>query len=179
MDPITIGLAFTAAEAAVSGIKRAIALGKDIHEITGDLSSFFKHTAEVKIAAAEAQRQADDPTSTQDVTMMAMDIVLKEKKLRDDEAALKNMIIYELDQAAVWFDMERVRENILQKQRRADEAKIKAHTEMILEQKRLARVKQRKREQFWYNVQVVLGLIISSIIVAGFCYALYWLFNEY
>lgn len=179
MDPITIGLAFTAAEAAVGGIKRAIALGKDIHAISTELGSFFKHTAEVKIAAAEAQRAADDPNSTQDVTMMAMDIVLKEKKLRDDEAALKNMIIYELDQAEVWFDMERKREEILEKQRRADEAKIKAHTEMILEQKRLARVKQRKREAFWYNVQVVLGIVISSVIVAGFCYALYWLFNEY
>lgn len=178
MDPITIGVAFAAAETAVKGIKRAIALGKDINSIAGELTSFFKHTAEVKIAAAEAQRAADNPQSTQDVTMLAMDIVLKEKKLRDDETALRNMIIYELDQAEVWFAMERKREEILAKQRQADEAKIKAHTEMILEQKRLARIEKKKREEFWYKVQLFAGISISIVIVAMFIYGLYWVFTE-
>ncbi len=35
MDPITIGLAFTAAQSAVSYIKQAVALGKDINSLAG------------------------------------------------------------------------------------------------------------------------------------------------
>ena len=41
MDPITIGLAFTAAQTAVSHIKKAIALGKDINGLVGEFSKFF------------------------------------------------------------------------------------------------------------------------------------------
>ena len=42
MDPITIGLAFTAAQTAVSQIKQAIALGKDVHGLVGQFSKFFE-----------------------------------------------------------------------------------------------------------------------------------------
>ena len=42
MDPITIGLAFTAAQSAVGYIKQAIALGKDINSLSGQFSKFFE-----------------------------------------------------------------------------------------------------------------------------------------
>jgi len=40
MDPITIGLAFLAAQAAVSHIKQAIALGKDVDHLVEQMSKF-------------------------------------------------------------------------------------------------------------------------------------------
>jgi hypothetical protein len=179
MDPVTIGLAFTAAQAAVKGIKQAIALGKDIHSITNELSSFFKSSAEVKVAAVEAQRAADNPHCTEDVTMMALDIVLKEKQLRDDETALKDMIIYELDSAEVWFAMERKRDEILEKRHLADQEKIKAETERVLEEKRQARIKERKREIFWSNVELWGTIITGIMVVAGLFYGLWWMINYY
>ena len=42
MDPITIGLAFSAAQSAVGYIKQAIALGKDINSLSGQFSKFFE-----------------------------------------------------------------------------------------------------------------------------------------
>jgi hypothetical protein len=39
VDPITIGLAFTAAQSAVGYIKQAIALGKDVHSLSGQFSN--------------------------------------------------------------------------------------------------------------------------------------------
>lgn len=179
MDPITIGLAFTAAQAAVKGIKQAIALGKDVQSITQDLGSFFKSSAEVKVAAAEAQRAANDPNCTEDVTMMALDIVLKEKQLKDDEEALKNMIIYELDSAEVWFAMERKRDEILEKRRLADQAKIKAETDRILEVKRLERIQIRKREKMWENIELCGTITISSLLVIGMFYGLWWMIHYY
>ena len=42
MDPITIGLAFSAAQSAVGYIKQAIALGKDVNGLVGQFSKFFE-----------------------------------------------------------------------------------------------------------------------------------------
>ena len=42
MDPITIGLAFAAAQSAVGHIKQAVALGKDINSLVGQFSKFFE-----------------------------------------------------------------------------------------------------------------------------------------
>ena len=179
MDPITIGLAFTAAQAAVKGIKQAIALGKDIQSVTHELSSFFKSSAEVRVAAAEAQHHAADPNCSDDVTMIALDLVLKEKQLRDDEAALKNMIIYELDSADVWFAMDKKRDEILEKRRLANQEKIKAATEAKLERDRLARKKAKEREEIMNAIEVVFGVIISLAIIAGFVYAGYYIINVY
>ena len=179
MDPITIGLAFSAAQAAVKGIKQAIALGKDIQSVTKDLGDFFKSSAEVKVAAVEAQRAADDPNCSADVTMMALDIVLKEKQLRDDEIALKNMIIYELDEAEVWFAMEAKREEILAKRRKADEAKIKAATEAKLERDRIARKKQKERDELINNFQIALSIVVSLAIIGGFGWVGYYIIHQY
>jgi len=179
MDPVTIGLAFTAAQAAIKGIKQAIALGKDIQSVTQDLGSFFKSSSEVKVAAIEAQRAANDPNCTEDVTMMALDIVLKEKQLKDDEESLKNMIIYELDSAEVWFAMERKRDEILEKRRLADQAKIKAETERVLEEKRQSRIKERKREIFWNNVELWATVATSVTVVSGLIYGLWWMIKYY
>jgi len=179
MDPITIGLAFSAAQAAVKGIKQAIALGKDIQSITQDLGSFFKSSAEVRVAAVEAQRAADDPNCSEDVTMMALDIVLKEKQLRDDEVALKNMIIYELDEAEVWFAMEAKRDEILTKRRLADQAKIKAATEAKLEHDRIIRKKQKERDELLDQFQIALNIVVSLAVIVGFGWGGYYILHQY
>ena len=45
---IEVAVAFAAAEAAVAGVKRAIALGKDIQECYHDIGTFFEKQAEIK-----------------------------------------------------------------------------------------------------------------------------------
>ena len=44
MDPITLGLAFTAAQQSVGYIKKAIALGKDINSLYGQFAKFFENS---------------------------------------------------------------------------------------------------------------------------------------
>jgi len=179
MDPITIGLAFSAAQAAVKGIKQAIALGKDVQSVTKELGDFFKSSAEVRVAAVDAQRAADDPNCSDDVTMIALDIVLKEKQLRDDETALKNMIIYELDAADVWFAMESKREEILSKRRLADQEKIKAATEAKLERDRIQRQKEKDREETIDSFLSALSIVVTGGIVIGFGWCGYYLYHNY
>ena len=54
MDPITIGLAFTAAQQAVGYIKQAIALGKDANSLIGQMGKFFEAADTVHIASIKA-----------------------------------------------------------------------------------------------------------------------------
>ena len=58
MDPITIGLAFSAAQTAVSHIKQAIALGKDVNSLVGQFSKFFESSD-----AIHAVQISEDPSA--------------------------------------------------------------------------------------------------------------------
>jgi hypothetical protein len=112
--------------------------------------------------------------------MLALDIVLKEKKLRDDEAALKHLIIYELDQSDVWFEMERVRDSILAKRKTVDEEKLKAQTEAHLAKNRLLAKKRREKEALLNLVQTIFTIVLTVVIVGGgITYTLYWLIKNY
>jgi len=58
MDPITIGLAFSAAQTAVSHIKQAIALGKDVNSLVGQFSKFFESSDAIHRARTKVQTKA-------------------------------------------------------------------------------------------------------------------------
>jgi hypothetical protein len=112
--------------------------------------------------------------------MLALDIVLKEKKLRDDEAALKHLIIYELDQSDVWFEMERVRDSILTKRKTADQEKIKAKTEAHLANNRILAKKQREKEALLNLIQTIFTVVLTVVVVGGgITYTLWWLIKNY
>jgi hypothetical protein len=180
MDPITIGLAFSAAQAAVKGIKEAIKLGKDVGDITHELGGFFKHSNQVREAAAEAQQQANNPDCTEDITMLALDLAFKEKKLRDDETALKDMIIYEMDAADVWFDMIKKRDAMMGKRRAADEERLRKQIEETLARNKLQREKQRNRERLIDMLQTIGTVVTTAIVVGGaLSFGLWWAIINY
>ena len=53
MEPITIGIAFAAAKAAVAGVKEAIALGHEIQDCYHDIASFFNAQGEIEAAVVQ------------------------------------------------------------------------------------------------------------------------------
>ena len=55
IDPITIGLAFTAAQQSVGYIKKAIALGKDVNSLYGQFAKFFENSDTIHGANVAAQ----------------------------------------------------------------------------------------------------------------------------
>jgi hypothetical protein len=83
-DPVT---AFAAAQAAVKGVKAAIALGKDIQAVSGDLMKFFE-------AKDVVQKAASKPKSSfaQSDTAQAFEIVMQAKQLADAERELKQLL---------------------------------------------------------------------------------------
>ena len=131
IDPVSIGIAFAVAQKAVSGIKQAIALGKDVNSLYGQFSRFFEnsdvvHSTNTKISSGEL-------TDGQ-IRSLSIQIAMQSKALREAEKQLKELLIY-TGNGDVWEEMmgERVR---MYKERAAAEKKrqetiAKAHADMV------------------------------------------------
>jgi hypothetical protein len=125
MDPITIGLAFTAAQQAVGYIKQAIALGKDANSLIGQMGKFFEAADTVHIASIKAKHNSMGKSDAQ-LGRQALEFAMRSNQLREDEAALKNMIYWELGKPQIWEDMVKERARLLREKREVEAAIEKA-----------------------------------------------------
>ena len=119
IDPL---IAFAAAQAAVKGVKAAIALGKDIQAVSGDLMKFFE-------AKDVVQKAASKPKSSfaQSDTAQAFEIVMQAKILADAERELNNYMVMS-GNADLWQQLMVERNRIIQ-QRKVEEILAKKHAE--------------------------------------------------
>lgn len=133
MDPITIGLAFTAAQQSVGYIKKAIALGKDVNSLYGQFAKFFENSDTIHQANIKVQTDKKILTDGQ-IRSMSIQIAMQSKALRDAEKDLKELLIYSGNKD-VWDQMmaERVRMYKERAKLQADlkNAKIKAQADLI------------------------------------------------
>ena len=133
MDPITLGLAFTAAQQSVGYIKKAIALGKDINSLYGQFAKFFENSDTIHEANIKAQTSKNILTDGQ-IRAMSIQIAMQSKALRDAEKELKEMLIWSGNKD-VWDEMmsERVRMYKERAKIQADikNARIQAQADMV------------------------------------------------
>ena len=133
LDPITIGIAFTAAQQSVNYIKKAIALGKDVNSLYGQFAKFFENSDTIHAASIEAQTSKKILTDRQ-IRAMSVQIAMQSKALRDAEKELKEMLIW-TGNKDVWDEMmaERVRMYKERAKLQADikNASIQAPSDMI------------------------------------------------
>jgi len=125
IDPIT---AFATAQAAVKGVKAAIALGKDIQAVSGDLMKFFE-------AKDVVQKAASKPKSSfaKSDTAQAFEIVMQAKQLADAERELNNYFVMS-GNADLWQQLLIERNRIIQDRKAQeilDEKNAKAKKEEI------------------------------------------------
>jgi hypothetical protein len=133
MDPITIALAFSAAQQAVGYIKQAIALGKDVNGIIGQMGKFFEAADTVHLASIKAKHSAMGKSDAQ-LGRQALEFAMHSNQLREDEKALKDMIIWEMGKPKIWEEMIAERARLLREKREgeAEVAKAKqAHKEKM------------------------------------------------
>jgi hypothetical protein len=133
IDPITIGLAFTAAQQSVGYIKKAIALGKDVNSLYGQFAKFFENSDKIHGANVAAQNSKSILTDGE-IRSMSIQIAMQSKALRDAEKQLKELLIYS-GNGDVWEQMmaERVRMYKERAKIQADlaNARIKAKSDLI------------------------------------------------
>jgi hypothetical protein len=138
MDPITIGLAFTAAQSAVSHIKQAIALGKDINSLVGQFGKFFESADAIHRARTKEKLKASRLGKTDaELGREALEIAMHSDALRQAERELKDMIVWNLGKPEVWENMIKERTRLFKERaeaERAEEERVLAHKKKMADQ---------------------------------------------
>jgi hypothetical protein len=171
VDPITIGVAFAGAKAAVATIKEVIKLGKDANEVTKSIVDYFDKKAVLEKAEAEKEREKREalwdkangvkPKKTDaELTAEAMEIVMKQRELERQEYELYEMLVWS-GQGQIWTDMVAVRDG-MRKQIAKEEAE--AVKQKIIDASHAA-----DRKAFVQDMQ------LAAAIIAAFGLAMYWL----
>jgi hypothetical protein len=148
IDPVSIGIAFSVAQSSVNNIKKAMALGKDIHSLTGEFIKFFNssdkvHSASVKLKAENVGK------SDSELGAVALELAMNSKRLRDAEKELKELLIYS-GNGDVWEDMLRERTRLIKERNAAEREMIKAK----------AKQREQLAEDFLTIVVSLVGLFI-------------------
>lgn len=130
MDPITIGLAFTAAQSAVGHIKQAIALGKDINSLVGQFSTFFDSADSIHRARTKEKIKGSQLGKTDaELGKEALAIAIHSDTLREAERELKNLIVWNLGKPEVWEQMIKERTRLFKERAEAERAEAKRELE--------------------------------------------------
>jgi hypothetical protein len=130
MDPITIGLAFSAAQSAVSHIKQAIALGKDVNSLVGQFSKFFESSDAIHRERSKIQAKGSRLGKTDaELGREALEIAMHSDALRQAERELKNMILWQLNKPEVWEHMIKERTRLFKERAEAEREEEKRKLE--------------------------------------------------
>jgi len=159
VDPITIGLAFTAAQSAVSHIKQAIALGKDINSLAGQFGKFFEssdaiHRERTKIKAKASRLGKTDA----ELGHEALQIAMHSDALRQAERELKDMILWQLGKPQIWEQMIQERTRLFKERAEAEQAEA---------ERELAR-KKKMADHFMFGMYFIgVSIFLFAFIMAG------------
>ena len=158
MDPITIGLAFAAAQSAVGHIKQAIALGKDINSLVGQFSKFFESSDAIHRERSKVKAKASRLGKTDaELGREALQIAMHSDALRQAERELKDMILWTLNKPEMW-------EHMIKERNRLFKERAEAEYE---EQKRELAHKKKMADQFIFGMYFLAGCAIFFAMAMG------------
>ena len=104
LDPVSIGLAFTAAQTVVNNIKSAINTGKDVYGVVKDISKFFNLDADIQ--KANIDRKLDLlKKSDAELQAQALETAWMASRMQEYRRDLKNLL-YWSGNSHIWDNME-------------------------------------------------------------------------
>ena len=158
MDPLTIGLAFSAAQSAVSYIKQAVALGKDINSLTGQFSKFFESSDAIHRERTKVKAKANRLGKTDaELGHEALQIAMHSDALRQAERELKDMILWTLGKPEMWEHMIKERTRLFKERAEAEQAEA---------ERQLAH-KKKMADMFIFALYFIAGAAIVFCIAMG------------
>jgi hypothetical protein len=159
VDPITIGLAFTAAQSAVGYIKQAIALGKDINSLAGQFSKFFESSDAIHRERTKLKVKATLLGKTDaELGHEALQIAMHSDALRQAERELKDMILWQLGKPQIWEQMIAERTRLFKARADAQRA----------EEERQAAHKKKMADQFMFAMYFIgISIFLFAFVMAG------------
>lgn len=165
MDPLTVGAAFAVAQASVKTVKEAIKLGRDIYEVSGDLTKFFTSQSQInqEIRKADGRKQEllkqDKKEDYYALTAQALDAAIKAKKIKQDEAEIKTLLIWS-GHGDVYHDM--VRERM-----RLEKEQTLRENRELFERAITAKKKQEQKE-----LQADIAILVGALMLTGLLFTI-------
>jgi len=158
---------FEGAQAAVKGVKQAVALGKEVREVYHDLRTFFSAQGQIEVAYQKQQVTVQDPKDNRSATEKALDVVFMRREMYKMEVELRETLIYGFNESGLYDEMCIERAKIIEAERESiREARIHAQ--------RLANEAARKKAQQREFIFAVIGSIIAVSIFVGTI----WMFTQ-
>jgi hypothetical protein len=158
VDPITIGLAFAAAQSAVGHIKQAIALGKDINSLVGQFSKFFESSDAIHRERSKVKAKASRLGKTDaELGHEALQIAMHSDALRQAERELKDMILWTLGKPEMWEHMIKERTRLFKERAEAEQAEA---------ERQLAH-KKKMADMFIFGMYFLAGCVIFFAMAMG------------
>jgi glycerol uptake facilitator-like aquaporin len=169
---IEVAVAFAAAEAAVAGVKKAIALGKEIQECYHDISTFFEKQAEIKsVAVVDSVAKKNPNITLSQATKQALDATFASRKLYRLEVELREMLIYNnSEETGLYQEMCARRDAIVAA------AKEEAEEEARIERMRIREI-ARKRAEKIQLIQSIIAAIVGTACATAILYGIWWMFH--
>ena len=105
LDPVTLGAAVTAATTAYNGIKKAISIGREIEDLSGELGRWMNAVSDVDNVHKNANNpSAIDKLFNGSIEQVAIESFAAKKKLSKQRDELKNFLIGHYGMQA-WDDL--------------------------------------------------------------------------
>jgi hypothetical protein len=200
IDPITISAviggakalkaAFDTAKEAMDEFRECAEAGMSATESMGALVKVFtahgevqKHINEVKKARDEPVPVTEDgspaePAAKKSATVRALEAMQYERELRAQEEELKNYLTWQCNEPGLYAELCYRRDVIVNEEKAEIEAKRRAETERILEEKRKLMAIRRERAKKIESLQQFGAAIVIGACLIGFVYAIWWMFQQ-
>lgn len=156
IDPFT---AFALAQGAVAGIKKAVALGKDINGLIHEFSDFYKAADEVHHASVKLKAESIRMSDAQ-IGAKALQIAMQSRALRAHEKELKDILFWS-GNAEVYYEMQAERKRMMEERQAED--------------KRIEEQKQKDREAKARAIMTTMWCMGSLCIIIPLCTILFQL----
>jgi len=150
IDPFT---AFAIAQATVAGIKKAVALGKDINGLINEFSKFYNSADEVHNASVKLKVQSIRMSDAQ-INSQALQMAMHSRALRQYEKELKDILFWS-GNAEVYYEMQAERRRMMEERQAED--------------RRIEEQKQKDREAKARAVMGTLWIMGALCIIAPLC----------
>lgn len=156
IDPFT---AFALAQGAVAGIKKAVALGKDINGLIHEFSNFYKAADEVHHASIKIKAESIRMSDAQ-IGAKALQMAMQSRALRAHEKELKDILFWS-GNSDVYYEMQAERKKMLEERQAED--------------KRIEEQKQKDKEAKARAVMATLWVMGSLCVIIPICTILFQL----
>lgn len=150
IDPISIGIAFTAVQQVVGTIKGAINTGKDINGIVKDIGKFLNLSADINKANVDLKLQLLNKSSQQ-LEMVAFETAWMAHQVAQHRKELKELLIWS-GHGHIWENMVREHTRLLKEKSELE------HKQKVAEAKR----KKELAESMFIGFTIV-GIVIALL----------------